>query len=200
MPPEIQVFEDFYPVSKEEAYFVGGPQFVKLIRLCKANWSETPEGVVHVSNVEIVKRGTYLRLGNFYNGELIYSEKGIGVVGSDITSKTAHQPFKTDHGLYYTDDSPNARIYKDGELFLDHWDGYKEIGNPFIDGDLMYFEGREDHKPAPKGWEIWTFNLRTGEKKKILQQAANPYVFEGKMYYTDFSQWRKRVLTRSYKV
>ena len=48
---------------------------------------------------------------------------------------------------------------------------------------FVYFETR--NSPAPLGWQVWKFNIKTKDKIKILEHGANPYCFNNKLFYLD---------------
>ena len=93
-------------------------------------------------------------MGNIYGGKLYYSDNGRII--TDGSGFIGEQPFMTKNGIYYTH---NRGIYFNGDKILILWDDYKEMGNPCLDGDWIYFEARRD--PAPHGWGIWRYNAIT---------------------------------------
>ena len=158
------VVEDFVPISSTRILITAGQSYRELNFILETDWD--------LGNPVEVKRGRYLRLGHVFEGELIYSKGWQG----------KHQPFQHESGFYYSDDAPTARLYKDGEVLIDHWDGIAEVGNPWIDRDVIYFEARVSHLPAPYGWDIYRADL-DGKNIKRLLHGANPCMFEDFLYY-----------------
>jgi hypothetical protein len=118
-----------------------------------------------------MREGTYLRLGHLYDGELIFSDGWKG----------PHQPFRYMESLYYSDDAPHARIYRDGELLIDHWPGVAEVCNPWVDG-YIWFEARDEDIAAPFGWYLYRADL-DGKNIIRLFPGANPCLLGSTLYY-----------------
>lgn len=161
--------EDFVPISKDRVLVTAGRNIRRLNFILEINWD--------LSDPVHLKSGKYLRLGHIYKEELIYSDGW----------KSFHQPFKHSSGLYETNGAPNGRIYKNRELFINHWGEMAEIGNPWIDDDLIFFEGREKNNLAPQGWWIYCADLNGKNIRKLIK-GANPCIYNGKLYY---GKWEK---------
>lgn len=162
------MIEDFVPYSNERALISAGPGFRNLSFIIDAAYSLGPS--IAFSDIKIVRRGKYLRLGH-YDGELVSSEGWDG----------PHQPFRKDGHLYYSDGAPNAKLYRDGELLIDHWPGVAEVCNAWVD-DFIWFEARDEDTPAPYGWHLHRADL-DGTNIVRLFQGANPCVFGETIYY-----------------
>lgn len=182
----LNVVEDFYPLSEEEAFVTTGEDFTRLRRICVVKY-KVIEGkvVIDGSSAKAICEGEYLRLGNFYNDDLIFSDRerrGILPEKYKCGSDGAHQPFVDSDGTYYTDgDGKNKGVYFNGKLLIKLWGNIKELGNPFVHGDYVYFEARED--VAPRGWQIWKYNKTNGDKELVKDNGANPCIFDGKIFY-----------------
>lgn len=159
------LFEDFVPISKTRALISAGPSYANLSVIAEVDWD--------LGNPKILVEGGHLRLGHIYKGELIFSD------GKHVP----HQPFWHSTGKYWADGAPRARIFKDGEAFIDHFDGAEEIGKPWIYNGYIYFECRFAKNPVPFGWEIYRMNLKSGKKEQVVKPGANPCVFNKKLYY-----------------
>lgn len=148
-----------------------GPGFRELNKICLVQYEK--DDALVLSNPVIIREGPYLRLGHLREGRLISSDG----------FKGPHQPFKTDDALYFTNGAPNGRIYKNCSVFIDHWDDFVEVTNPWVDGEDIYFEARREHNEAPEGWELWRADIATGVKQRICD-GANPCVYKGHLYYS----------------
>jgi len=103
-----------------------------------------------------------------------------------VGGSTKHQPFLHEDRLYYTDDWPNVRIYREGVVYLDHFDGYVQVGNPHWGDGVMYFEARRDPDPRrPEGWEVWMRDM-DGELR-YLCKGANPAYHNGWLYWGEWN-------------
>lgn len=174
------VFEDFYPIDDHRGLITCGPTLEELSELRRVLYS-LQDGRVDFAVGGVVDRGRYLRLGS----DKIWSNAGV----RGIDSPTAHQPFYMGKSILYTDDAPKPKIYKDGEVFIDHWGDYDEVGNPHYHGGKIYFEARPRSKSAPdkpETWEVWVHDCWTGEKKFLIP-GANPAVYGHRLFYGDFS-------------
>lgn len=113
-----------------------------------------------------------MRLGHAHEGGVVYSEGWEG----------PHQPFQHGDDLYNTDDAPHGKIYKNAEVWLAPWQNYVEVGNPWVDGEWLYYEARRKNRSPPAGWEIWRCHLTTRDREFVID-GANPCVFDKKLYY-----------------
>ena len=86
------------------------------------------------------------------------------------------------HGsdLYYTFES---EVWKNGERFITLFDEFTEVCHPTIYEGTIFFECLRGK--APEGWEGWSADLKTLTKKFVCI-GANPYAFNGHLY---FSWW-----------
>lgn len=178
------IVEDFVPISDTRALISAGPGFRNLVVIAEVDWRTTQltnvdnpykeDGAcIVLENPEIIRVGQYLRLGHYANERaLIYSD---GFTGP-------HQPFLHRGHIYWTNDAPDGRIYRDGELFIDHWPGIVEVSNPWVTDEAIYFEARDEGIAAPEGWWIWRSDL-TGQNKHRVSRGANPCVYDGTLYY-----------------
>lgn len=164
------VVEDFVLYSKSRALISAGPGYRKLTVIADVSYKF--DKTLHLGDVQILRRGEYLRLGHFYKGDLFYSESWQGL----------HQPFIHEGDVYYTDNAPNGKIYKNGKIFIDHWDWIVEVGNPWIHEDKIWFEVLKEHQTAPNDWEIYHADLN-GKNIQYFCDGANPCIYEDILYY-----------------
>lgn len=166
------IVEDFVPVSNSRALVTTGPGFRNLTTVVEVDWHEDGECLI-LDNPTVIRTGEYLRLGHYASGGgLIYSD---GFEGP-------HQPHFAYGHIYWTNDAPNGRIYRDGKLFIDHWSGIAEIGNPWATRDAIYFEARNETVAAPDGWWVWRAG-HDGKDMVRVCQGANPCVFKETLFY-----------------
>ncbi len=167
--------EDFVPSPDPQdctALITYGESYDKLNMLACVEW------VINGTRIEFsaplgasLMVGEQMRLGHRGDdGEVVCSRSVDG----------PHQPFQHGEDRYHTDDAPHARIYKNGELFVDHWGEYREVGNPWVDGSTLYFECLSRSETAPNGWELWRMDLETREKS-FWMRGANPCVHDGRL-------------------
>lgn len=168
-------YEDFYPITENLALVTTGDRLLTEIRIV-THWEVDENGKVIIKNSYPFIKGNHLRLGNIYKGKLFYSDDGY------FEGEEKEQPFRFEGGLLYTFDT---RIYMNGKILIDHWDNYISVGNPTVDGDLVYFEANKNG--SQEGWDIWRFNLKTKEKELVKEHAANPNVLNGNLYYTKWN-------------
>ncbi len=209
----MRVFEDFVPVSEDEALVTGGRELVALDTLKRCPYTVDAHGAVTVALNEgyvEVAQGRDLRLGHWLpsltlpkGGTLVYSRArypGLpSVVGAKVRSLTAHQPFVYAGAVYYTDDWPEVRIYRqrpgaipEERLVMGHWPNkrgalYCQVGNPHWDTvrDTMYFEARIDPAPdRPDLWEVWS--LKDGVRQ-FITSGANPAVYADHLYWGEWN-------------
>ena len=163
------VIEDFVPYSDDRALVSAGTSYRDLRYIADVHYEF--KDTLNLSNPVILRTGTYLRLGHYHDGELIYSDGWRG----------PHQPFRHESGCYYTHDAPLARLYRDGELLIDRWPGVAELGNAWVD-DYIWFEARHEQLPAPWGWNLYRADL-DGKNITHLFTGANPCMSGATLYY-----------------
>lgn len=198
-----RLFEDFVPTTQERALISTGLSLVKLTCIELAYWTLRANGRVRVTipppnKATVLARGKGLRLGGLFGSTLLYSDCVCGVIGVEVGSPTAHQPFLYKGSVYYTDDWPLVQIYtttpglQDRRLFLGHFGEYTQVGNPhWAPGGVMYFEARKDPDPCrPELWEVWK-RLPDGTVEKVCQ-GANPSYFDGRLFW---GEWNGRAFT-----
>lgn len=170
------VFEDFFPVKNGWALITRGVSFDKLNEVVLTQYVEIHgKFVVDYESGILQATGVNCRLGGQFDNRLVYSTDS-GVPG--VKSKTAHQPFVYGNSIYYTDDWPHVKIYRDDkELVVDHWDDYLQVGNPCVHSDTIYFEARNTDDPkAVDAWEIWK---QKGKRRTFVCKGANPAWWNG---------------------
>lgn len=176
-----RLFEDFVPVSDTRALITTGHSLNRLDQIEMADYVIV-ENRVWLGKSQLVASGESLRLGGIF-GRLVYSSAQ-GIVGAECQSPTAHQPFVKDGALYYTDDWPHVRIYRDGEVFVDHFGNMRQVGNPCWVGDTLYFEARSDDDPCrPDLWEVWRLN----GTPEFVCMGANPSCWDGKLFIGEWN-------------
>ena len=187
-----RLFEDFVPISDTRALVTTGETLGRLDSIESAYWTLLPDGRVKVEippkQAAIMARGEGLRLGGLFGCRLLYSDRERGVVGAQVASPTAHQPFLHMGDVYYTDSWPLVRIYHGKhKVFLDRFDGYVQVGNPhWAPGGVMYFEARQDADPKrPELWEVWK-RLPDGILEKVCR-GANPAYFDGRLFWGEWN-------------
>ncbi len=161
--------EDFVPLSNERALISAGPGFRQLNYILDVAYCFGT--TLSFSDPKVLREGEYLRLGHYDDGELVSSEGWQG----------PHQPFRKDGRLYYSDGAPNAKLYRDGELLIDHWPGVAEVCNAWVD-DFIWFEARDESIPAPQGWSLYRADL-DGQNIVRLFPGANPCLIGNTLYY-----------------
>jgi hypothetical protein len=161
------VIEDFVPLTANRALITMGRSYRELNFIAEASY----EFGAMLGDFTIRKEGKYLRLGHERDGEVIYSEGWRG----------PHQPFQLNGNRYCSDGAPDAKLYRDGELLIDHWPGVAEVCNAWVD-EFIWFEARDEKVPAPDGWWICRADLKGGNIE-MLFPGANPCMFDGNLYY-----------------
>ena len=192
------VIEDLYIIDDERLLFSAGKCASTLNRVGKAKYT-IEEGVVQIHEAPwlLVQGDSYVRLGNInQHGDLVYSERGVGVIGSTvkISSKTAHQPFQYGDDTYYTELTRSEfadSIYCNNELVFHLEDlnkhlnsKYVETGNPYVVADKMFFEANKNRANFST-WEILVYDLNKKTFEHIISKAANPAYYKGKLFYCD---------------
>ena len=175
--------EDFFPLSSGLALVTTGRQLNSLDSIGEVHYKVEDGVVVFLSEPRQILRVNGVRLGGRFDGKLVYSCSE-GIVGAEVESKTAHQPFVRD-AVYYTDDWPEVKIYRDGEVFIDHFNDMVQVGNPCWIHDSLYFEARNTRHPqrADK-WEIW--RLRK-EKLEFVCIGANPAGLDNQLFWGEWN-------------
>jgi hypothetical protein len=180
-----RIFEDFVPVSDDEALVTTGPALDALDRIERVQWHLRGDRVVIGQALNTLARGRYLRLGGLFDGELVYSEGHAG----------PHQPFVREGARYYTDDWPHVRIYRDGVVYLDHFRAMIQVANPCWGDGVMYFEARATDDPgAADAWEVWRLDPLCDEPTRVCR-GANPAWWNGRLFV---GEWNGR--TFDYRV
>ena len=168
-------YEDFYPYSDTEALICCGNSYQSLSEIRKVYYELMEDGDIYSVLGNVVKSGSHLRLGNYYNGELYYSE---GHKFEKI------QPYMTDMGLLYQQD---GKIYLDDDILLTHPNTSHpkyQIGKPSYQDEWVYFHSRGHKKHFNTGiWEVWRYNVKSKQRQKLLDNAANPYVYKDKLFF-----------------
>jgi len=137
------VVEDFVPYSSTRALISAGKGFRELNFILDVRYEFGDK--LYLSDDRIVREGTYLRLGHYNEADFPVSSEGW---------EGPHQLFEYKESYYYTNDAPNGRLYRDGEVLIDHWGDIEELGNPWVTEGRIWFEARSKHFPAPEGWRI----------------------------------------------
>jgi len=173
----LSAVEDFVPVGDESAIVTAGTDLCSLTHVLRVDYKFVT-GQLVLERPEVLHTGGYLRLGRQTEDGTIQFSDGRFV---------PHQPFEE----FYTDDAPNGRIYRDGEVFIDHFDEYVEVGNPWRSGRWLYFECRKALPQAPLNWELWKMNLDTMEKRFVIE-GANPCVYKDRLHISVWNakDWR----------
>jgi len=184
-----RLFEDFVPVSSTRALITTGELLETLDRVEEVGYTVGADGRVHLNRerVHVLAHGKGARLGGRFNGVLVYSDVDLGVIGAAVESRTAHQPFvrQEDGAVYYTDSWPLTRIYRDGAVYLDHFDGYIQVANPCWAGGRLFFEARRDPHPERANlWEVWEWD---GYTRRRCWPGANPAFWDGRLFWGEWN-------------
>jgi hypothetical protein len=166
------VIEDFVPISDTKALVTGGRSYHRLRCIAEVRYTFTNEGLV-LANPIVLQEGEYLRLGHLFNGELIYSDGRDG----------PHQPHRHGDDVYYAFGEPTSRIYKNGRVHIDLFDGVSQIGKPWVHDGYIYFEGHDSDKEAPNGWNVYR-SLMDGTAIQKICRGANPAIYNSILYLT----------------
>jgi hypothetical protein len=164
------VIEDFVPYSDSRALVSAGKHYRALNFILDVGYI-FDEGLTLYEPI-VRETGSWLRLGHYHNGMIVYSEGGSG----------PHQPFMFGTDCYYTDNAPHAKLYKNGRVLIDHWGDVAELGNAFVDDLGLIFEARRECQAAPSGWALYSAD-HDGKKVKYLCNGANPAIYNGTVYY-----------------
>lgn len=165
------VIEDFVPYSDTRALVSTGKSFRELNFILDVEYGF--EDKLYLYGPKVMAVGEYLRLGHYDgSGGVIYSEGW----------EDAHQTFYHKGNKYYSNGAPNAKLYKNGEVLIDHWGEVEELGNPWILDDRIWFEAREKGTPAPEGWRIHYSDL-DGKNITYFCEGANPCIYKDTLYY-----------------
>lgn len=181
-------FEDFCPLSKDEALITMGIDYsyLKCIKCVKYKTEENRVKINFLSAKTIIY-GSYLRLGNVFNNKLVYSDEQQifekNIQGGQRLIRRGLQPYCFKEGLLYQYD---GSIYLNENEIIRPWGDFRIVGRPSFDDGWIYFETRNG--PAPDSWQVWRYNLKSKEKQQILKKGANPYVYSDKLFY---SKWEK---------
>lgn len=160
------ILEDVSQINESEYLAVTGPSFTHLNQIVRL------DGNMNIK--EVVKTGTYLRLGNIYNGKLIYSNN-YDVFEDDKFIKEGIQPYMTDHGLLY---QYHGVIFLDDKIIIKPEPGYFTVGRPTFNDGIIYYETRKSE--APKGWEVWKFE---NNRNEYVCDGCNPFGYKDTIWY-----------------
>ena len=143
-----------------------------------------------IESSRLVRAGTHLRLGNVHHGHIVLSDDG-RLSGTRARAVEGHveQPYATDEGLFYTHES---EIWRDRVKLIGRFDGYDEVCHPTVDGRWLYFEAKRVDPQFPgsaKDWQVLRYHLDSAEIELILVHGANPYVHDGRLFH---SRWSDR--------
>lgn len=183
----IRLFEDFVPVSAAEAIVTTGEQLNRLDRIEVRRYGVHGDRVSVEDRGKVLVRAEGLRLGGVFEGVLVYSLAGEGIVGLPELGPSAHQPFRHAGRMYYTDGPlEEVTIYRDGEPFLGAFGDMVQVGNPCWAGDALYFEARDD--AAPDRPDLWTLCRWDGRSEpELLRPGANPAAFGGLLFWGEWN-------------
>lgn len=173
MSSGLSKIEDFCPISDSEALCVNGQSYTELTEIVKVRYNDRLE----LSEPETIKTGSYLRLGNYYDGELCYSDVYDVFIGDEKICEGI-QPYAFDLGIVYQN---HGSIYLNKEKIISPYEDYKVCGRPTEYNNQIYYETRCDI--APKGWEIWRYDIESNTNEFIIR-GANPYVYKNTLYYS----------------
>jgi len=157
-------------VSASRALITAGSNFRDLHTLGECSYRFVDPHSLELSDLVVLARGSYLRLGNVHNGDLYYSDGW----------QVPHQLFKSDSALYYTDGAPNGRIFRNEIELKLRVDLFVEVGKAVESGPWLYFEANRKHE-CPQGWEVWRADLNTWESE-FVTMGANPAIFESTLF------------------
>ena len=164
------IFEDFYPINDEEVLVVSGPSLTHLNQILKIDYKN---GIIPK---EIVRTGTYLRLGNYFKGKLIYSDN-YDVFEDGKFLREGIQPYMTEFGLLY---QHHGVIFLDDIIIIKPEIGYFTVGRPTFSDGIIYYETRKSE--APQGWEVWKYDMNTG-KNEFVCDGCNAFGYKDMIYY-----------------
>lgn len=182
----LNVFEDFCPQDGDTALLVTGADYQHHTEIREARY-HLADGVVVIESSRLVRSGTHLRLGNVFEGALTYSDAGR--ITSDLSFPSrgyVEQPFRSEDGLFYTQDS---EIWLNGLPFIGRFDGYDEVCHPTVHERWVYFEAKRVDPAFPgsaQGWQVLRRHLDEGVTELVLAHGANPYVHGGLLFH---SRW-----------
>lgn len=162
----LQEVEDFVPYSGDRALITAGPSLDKLKFLVDVTYTEK----LKIEPVTVLATGSYIRLGHMHEGKPVYSD-----------GRGPHQPFRYGNDIYWADGAPNARVYRNGILLINHLPGLSQIGKPWVHDDVIYFEGHPADKPVPWYWSVYRADL-DGSNVERLCEGANPVIYDGVLY------------------
>lgn len=187
------VYEDFHPLDDHVGLVARGKSYIALNEVVLISY-KLEDGTVKFGEggVCIFAGEPVVRLGNIFRRITTLSANSV-IYMNRTPIGPGHQPFLFEYGLLCQRD---LTIYLNGEPFIKRWPGLESIGRPSGYDDTVLFECRTDIKPPQAGWEIWKYNIQTKVKKKILDRGANPYYYDGKLFY---SFWVDGAFLNKYK-
>lgn len=192
------VVEDFVPYSDERALVSVGKNFRELNFILDVEYKFRDK--LYLNDIRVWKSGNYLRLGHQIECPNRFALSGMlrELIYSDSWEEP-HQPFYYQGKHYYSDDAPNARLYCDGKILINHWGEVEELGNPWIVDDRIWFEARDKSNPAPEGWNIHYADLDGGNITYFCP-GANPCIYKDMLYYGIWNGTSFNIARRSVKV
>lgn len=187
----LNVFEDVCPLSEDTALVVTGVDYMHHTELREVRYHLEGEVVV-IESSRLVREGTHLRLGNVHHGRIVVSDAG-RIDGARATPVDGYveQPYSTDEGLFYTH---HSEIWRDHAKLIARFDGYDEVCHPTIDGRWLYFEAKRVDPQFPgsaKDWQVLRYHLDSREIELLLVHGANPYVWEGRLFHSRWSDAKR---------
>jgi len=182
----LQKFEDFCPIDDTNALIAHGVDYSHLTEILKVKYSIENDNSIHIESGIPLAKGKYMRLGNLLDGKLVFSDC-YKIYTFDFQNNTkieygeGLQPYGYKDGIVY---QRNACIYNNDERIIIPHGEYEVVGRPTIYKNKIYYEARAS--PAPRGWEVWSYDMGTKEQIKIKEEGANPFVYDDKLFY---SKW-----------
>lgn len=188
------VFEDFYPLDSTLALVACGKNYTRLSDIKLVKYKLHNKRVIIIKYLRVIQKGSYLRLGNFFEGKLVYSNKNNIYLKTDkeiVKVGEGIQPFMSELGMLY---QRQGIVFLNSRPLIKPWDDYVVVERPTLFDKWVFFETRKG--PAPEAWEIWRFEISSGKKELILRHGANSYVFNDKLFY---SRWlREKQMFETY--
>ena len=162
------IFEDLYPIDEDNALIVSGPSLTHLNQILKVSYKNG------INIKETIKTGTYLRLGNYYNEKLIYSDN-YDIFEDGKFLREGIQPYMTEYGLIY---QHHGVIFMNDEIIIKPETGYFIVGRPTFSDGVIYYETRKSD--APYGWEVWKHE---NCKNDYVCDGCNAFGYNDMIYY-----------------
>ncbi len=199
-------FEDFYPLSSSTALVVTGGELWADTGFKRRDYMHNKfvvklsytlnHNTIQLGQVEeCIVSGTHLRLGNYFESKLCYSDSYRIYHGENSFLRDGEQPFLHESGLYYTFE---GEIWRDARVFAPRFDDFSEVCHPTISGEWVYFECLSGS--APEGWQVWREHLTTKYRMPVILHGANPYWYEGHLYFSAWDDAMRLLKTHRIKV